>query len=105
MKMLVAGVKRIKGTSQKTGNAYDMPKVVGLVLVENVKNANMTISGYGYDASEVALDPECLESFSQCKFPCYLDLETDVVPRFGNFETVVVGFKAVQAQPLPAKAA
>jgi len=96
MKMLVAGVKRIAGTSKKTGNDYDMPRLFGLVPVEKVKNAGMEITGYGMEQSEMNLDPEALESFKQYegRFPLMLDLETDVMPRFGKFESVVVGVKS-----------
>ena len=99
MKMLVAGVKRIAGNSKKTGNDYDMPRLFGLVPIEKVRTATMEITGHGMEQSEMNLDPDCLDQFAKYegKFPVLLDLETDVMPRFGKFESVVTGIKGVVA--------
>ena len=97
MKMLCAGVEHMKGIGKESGNPYDMATMVGLVPVENIKHANGAINGYGYKVAEVQVAPDAVESFKDVKFPCWLDLETDAIPRMGKFETVVVGFKPVQA--------
>lgn len=91
MKMHVAGVKVLTGTSKKNGQPFVMATVFGLVPVENFAKADLAARGFGFEPSEVALDPDAVEAFKDVKLPALLDLETDAVPRFGKYETVVIG--------------
>lgn len=97
MKILVAGVQRIAGTSSKSGLPYDMCNVICLVPVEAVANAKMNLTGTGYKVMEIPLDPVCLPTFAGHKFPCVLDLDTEPRPRSGKVETVVTGIAAAAA--------
>lgn len=97
MKANVAGVKRMAGTSAKSGNAYDMCNLTLLVPVEQVNNPKMQVNGAGFATMEMPLEVEALPAFMNIKYPATLDLETDVRPRAGKPETVVVGIKSAPA--------
>lgn len=92
MKLQVLGVKRIKGTSSKTGNDYDMCALYALAPMESIKNANMQITGYGYEVAELQLDPSIIDRFEKIRFPAHLTLETEARAYRGKFESFVVGF-------------
>lgn len=98
MKALVCGVRRMAGIAKSSGNAYDMCNITLLVPVEIVNNAKMQINGAGFSVMEMPLAVESLPAFMNLKFPCQLDLETDVALRAGKPETVVVGVKAALAK-------
>lgn len=92
MKLQVLGVKRIKGTSQKSGNDYDMCSLYALAPMESMRNANMQITGYGYEVAEMPLDPQVIDRFEKIRFPTTLTLETEARAYRGKFESFVVGF-------------
>lgn len=92
MKLQVLGVKRMKGIAKATGNEYDMCSLFALAPVETVRNANMQISGFGYEAAEMRLDPQIIDRFEKMRFPVMLTLETDARAYMGKIESVVVGF-------------
>lgn len=98
MKMTVVGVQRISGTAKASGNAYDMCNVMGLVPIEVVNNAKMQINGAGMKVMEIPLDPAALPEFMSLKFPSTVELVTDVRPRSGKLETVVVGIAPALAK-------
>ena len=96
MKLFVAGVERIAGTS-KAGSPFDMCNIHALVQVEPMQNAKITIQGSGLKAMDIPLAPEALPEFLPLasKMPCWMDVTTEPRPRGGKFETVVVGLQAV----------
>jgi hypothetical protein len=98
MRVHALGVYRMNGTSKKSGNAYDMAKLVIQVPVEIVATQTMKRVGHGYGAKELDLEPEALAKFGQFSYPCDLDLEIGSrVSAFG-LEAVVIGAKvAVKA--------
>lgn len=93
MKLHVLGVKRISGTSSKTGNEFDMCNLVGIVPVQTGGGKSTRVEGYGFETAEVPLEPEALPQFAGIKFPAQLDLETDSRPYMGKLETVVTGIR------------
>lgn len=94
MKLHVLGVKRIQGTSSKTGNEFDMCRLFAMVPIE--PNGGKTkIQGFGFELAEMELDPAALPKFNNLTFPCTLELLTDSRPFMGKLETVVVGFNTV----------
>ena len=95
MKMLVAGVQRVKGTS-KGGSAFDMCNLIALVAIEPFNNGKVNVSGTGFKPMELPCEESVLPLIAANKFPCVLDLNTEPRPRAGKLETVVVGFA-----PLP----
>lgn len=100
MKMKVAGVQRIAGTSKSSGAQFDMCNLLILVPVENVNNAKLQINGTGFMVREMPCAKEALVKFMQIPvdaFPVDLEIETEARPAMKGFETVVVGFKAPAA--------
>lgn len=93
MKLHVLGVKRIHGTSSKTGNDFDMCNIVGIVPVQTGSGKSTKVEGYGYETAELPLDPEAIPQFATVKFPAQLDLETDSRPYMGKLETFVTGVR------------
>jgi hypothetical protein len=98
MKIQVLGVKRIKGTSKKTGNDFDMCFLYGMVPVQVGGSDAVKITGHGFEVAQMELDPEALEAFKSVNFPAQLELQTDSRPFMGEFKTVVCGFE----KPAPA---
>lgn len=94
MKLLCAGVKILNGIGKASGQPFSMPRLFGLVPVENFKKEKVQAEGYGFEVSEIELDPACLPAFAKINFPATLDLETDVMPFMGEFKTVVVGIRS-----------
>jgi len=92
MKLQVIGVKRVAGTAKATGAPFDMCTLYAITPIENVNNGKLTVQGGGFELTEIALDPEALPSFQSLKFPCALELSTDIRPYRGEFQAVVVGF-------------
>lgn len=95
MKINVLGVKRITGTSSKTGNEFDMCRIYGMVPVQVGGSQKVSITGYGFEVAEMELEPEALEAFKAVKYPALLDLKTDSRPYMGEFKTFVTGFEPV----------
>lgn len=91
MKVFVAGVRRQNGTAKKTGNAYDMASVLTLTPISAAATSTYNKQGFGFEVAELDLNVSALPSFAHIKFPCELDLVTDMVMRFGRMVPVVVG--------------
>lgn len=92
MKIFVAGVERIAGTS-KAGSPFDMCNLHALVPVEPMGNGKITIQGSGLKVMDIPLDVHALSTFLPLasKMPCWMEVQTEPRPRGGKFETVVVG--------------
>lgn len=99
MKLTVLGVKRIQGTSSKTGNPFDMCNLIALTPIAPF-SGKVTVQGFGFETMEVSLDPNGLAAFAayQGKFPATLELETESQPFMGKLETVVTGIKSSVAR-------
>lgn len=93
MKATVIGVVRRVGVGKESKKAYDISTLHMLVPIAPVARENMQVSGYGFEVMECELHPDALQSFAGIKFPAVLDLETDMVPRFGKLQIVVAGIK------------
>lgn len=97
MKAFVIGVKRIAGTSRKSGNEFDMCRVMIGSPIQAVQNDSLTVQGFGYEVNEIPLDVEALAQFRTVRLPAMVDLETDNRPFKGKLEVVVVGVRAAVA--------
>ena len=82
MKVLVLGVVRMSGTSNKSGSPkpYDMTRLSYAVPISPVASNNRTVIGAGFEAKDLDLDPDCLSQFSEVKFPATLDLDVQPNP-------------------------
>lgn len=89
MKMQVQGVKVLKG--EKDGNPWDMSAVLIQTKIESFQNAKVTVSGYGFEVTEMPLDASCIEQFKNIQFPALIDLDIGQRARMGKFESYVVG--------------
>lgn len=61
--------------------------------IENISNANVKITGYGFDVSEMGVLPEALPQFSGLKFPCSVELILDLANYRGKVDTVISGIR------------
>lgn len=96
MRVTAHGCYFMKGTG-KTGNAYDMAKLICRARIENVATVKMQKGGYGYEFNELDVDPGAVSKFN-FDFPpegLELDLEVDSVVRFGRLQSMIVGCKKV----------
>lgn len=95
MKLNILGVKRIYGTSSKSGNEFDMCNVFGIVPLQTGGGKSTKVEGYGFEVAELPLDPAALPLFRDIKYPAMLELETDSRPYMGKLETFVIGVKPI----------
>lgn len=89
MKMQVLGAKVLKG--QKDGNDWDMSSILVQTKIESFQNQKVTVIGYGFEVTEMPLDPSCIEQFKNIQFPALVDLDIGQRARMGKFESYVVG--------------
>lgn len=89
MKMQVLGAKVLKG--QKDGNDWDMSSILVQTKIESFQNQKVTVTGYGFEVTEMPLDPSCIEQFKNIQFPALVDLDIGQRARMGKFESYVVG--------------
>jgi hypothetical protein len=82
MKVLVLGVSRMHGLSQKSvpPKPYDMCRLAYATPLEPVTSANRTLLGFGFEPQDVDLSTDALNDFSGIKFPCYLDITVEPNP-------------------------
>jgi hypothetical protein len=82
MKVLVLGVSRMHGLSQKSvpPKPYDMCRLSYATPLQLVEGANRTMAGYGFESQDVDLDTSALESFKDIKFPSVLDITIEPNP-------------------------
>ncbi len=79
-KLVVLGVFHTHGVSKKTGAPYTISKVTYGRAITSLKTEQRSVSGYGFEAQDMDLDPSCLPSFSDVKFPSVLDLKIECQP-------------------------
>lgn len=91
MKVHVLGLKDVSGTSEKTGNDFDMGTLFAMVPIENFSNKKVTVKGYGYEPGEMPIDPKCLEQFANFKYPCTLELVLEPSLYRGKISQIVTG--------------
>lgn len=99
MRVTALGAYGMKGTSKKTGAAYDMAKLVIRVPIESIAQQNMQRAGYGFTVNELDMEPESLSKFN-FNFPpegIEIDLEVGSTVRFGRLQAIITGCKRVQA--------
>jgi len=89
MKMHVLGAKVLKG--QKDGSDWDMSSVLIQTKIETFQNAKVTVTGYGFEVTEMPLDAACIEQFKNVTLPGIVDLDIGQRARMGKFESYVVG--------------
>lgn len=89
----VIGVSRMQGVGKTSKAPYDMARVLVLNQVKPFSKEGLTISGYGFEVAEVSLHPSAIEQFAGMKFPCQVDLDTDMETRGGKLTPIVVGVR------------
>lgn len=91
MQVTVLGVRRMQGVGKMSKQAYDMATLMVLQPIKPFSKEGLSISGYGFEPSEVPLKVEVIEQFSGFKFPLVLDVETDMENRGGKLQAIVSG--------------
>lgn len=93
MKVQVLGIKSISGHSKEKGNPFSICNLLVVLPIENLNNANVQITGYGFETSEMTVLPEAFPQFRELKFPCMVELSLTVANYRGKIDTVVSGFR------------
>lgn len=93
MKVTFVGATRRKGTSSKTGNAYDMCMFFYAVRVESVNKPSMQYYGHGYETKEMELNPDALDQFKDVKLGQEIDVSVEPKPTNPRF-TWICGLNA-----------
>jgi len=91
MQVTVLGVRRMQGTGKVSKQPYDIATLMVLQPIKPFSKEGLTISGYGFEPSEVPLKVESLDQFSGFKFPCVVDVDTDMENRGGKLQAIVCG--------------
>lgn len=94
MKVTVLGVSRMQGIGKASKQPYDMARVLVLNPISSFSKEGLSISGFGFEVSEVSLQADKLSLFAGFKFPCELDLVTDMESRGGKLTPIVTGLHA-----------
>jgi hypothetical protein len=99
MEMIVSGVKGVAGNAKATGNPFEMCAVKVMLAIERGKFGSVTITGYGFEESEIPCTPEAIVAFKQFegRFPLKVLLEVDQRFFRQKLESVVVGVKPIVA--------
>lgn len=99
MRVQCLGAYFMKGTANKSGQPYDMAKVVIRTPIETVVSQKMQKGGYGYSTNELDLEPGALKHFNMAFPPegIELDLEVGAEVRYGRLQSIVIGCKRVPA--------
>lgn len=98
MRVTALGAYFMKGTSKKSGAAYDMAKLVIRQPIEIVASPTMQKGGYGFQTTELDMEPEAMSKFN-FNFPpegVELDLEVGSVVQYGRLQAIITGCKKVQ---------
>lgn len=93
MRVTAFGAYFMKGTSKKSGAAYDMAKLVIRQPIEMVSTATMQKGGYGYQTTELDVEPEALKQFN-FNFPpegIELDLIVGAKVQYGRLQSIITG--------------
>lgn len=93
MKAQILGIKHITGISKEKGTPFTLCNALIALPIENLTNANVQITGYGFDVSEMAVLPEALPQFSGLKYPCSVELVLDLAAYRGKVDTVISGIR------------
>lgn len=93
----ILGVSRMQGVGKTSKAPYDMARVLVINQIKPFSKEGLTISGHGYEVAEVALHPAAMEQFANLKYPCEVDLETDMETRGGKLTPIVTGLRAKAA--------
>jgi hypothetical protein len=112
-RFIVKAVYRSTGFAKETGNPFDMPRLISLSDFQSISKKGKRVvdgvqvdaityqrQGAGLDDCELAISeafyPKLLgffiNEFAQKRAPIVMDLETSVIPRGRNSETVIVDF-------------
>lgn len=91
MRVRARGAYTMKGTSSKTGNAYDMCNLVIETAQETVGRQKMTRVGLGWDQKELEMSHECFAEMQSMglMFPLELDLEVGHRVGFSGLQSVI----------------
>lgn len=97
MRVKARGAYYMAGTAKKTGNAYEMCKLVIEVGQETTANANMKRIAMGLDQKELDMTPTCFERMKGMglSFPCELELVVGSRVGFRGLESVIDEVKPV----------
>ncbi len=93
MKAQILGVKHISGISKEKGTPFEICNALIALPIENVSNASVKITGYGFDVSEMGVLPEALPQFAGLKFPCPVELVLELANYRGKVDTVISGIR------------
>lgn len=100
MKALVMGVVSLSGVSKKNGQAYSFANLNLMQPIKERSGDTTTLVGGGYEQMQLQVEPDAVSKFRALRFPCELELLTDMRAYNGKVEVIVCGFA-----PAPVKAA
>ena len=97
MSYQVIGVKQIAGQKKDGSGPFEMNQLFVRVPIE-VGAGKVKVVGYGFECGTMEIEAEVIPKMATVQFPADLELETEQKFIFGDFRSVVVGFR------IPAKA-
>lgn len=96
VRMKVLGVARRSGVSGKTGNEYDMTRLLVLGPIDSGTFGKMTVDAAGCEATELEAEPSVIDALrSVTQWPCECDIDVQPQMHRGGFRSVVVAVKPV----------
>jgi len=92
MSYRILGVKQIAGPKKDGSGPFEMNQLLVIIPIEP-SQGKIKVIGYGYEVGEMEIDPAVIPKMATVKFPAELELETEQKFIFGQFRTLVTGFK------------
>lgn len=93
MQATVIGVKRIHGIGKESKKPYDMSRFIILNPINESKNDNFNLHGFGYEAIEAEATSEAIAAMQGIKFPAQIVLATEQRVVSGKLATVITGLQ------------
>jgi hypothetical protein len=98
MKLFCAGIKRGHGVGKESKNPYDMMNMLTLAPIQAGKMGGMTVEGFGFEQIEMpVMSAAVVQACAGVKFPCVLDVDTELRPYQGEYKTAITGFTQAKA--------
>ena len=94
----VLGVKQIAGPKKDGSGPFEMNQL-GVIVPIEPGDGKIKVVGYGYEVGMMEISPEVIPKMATMKFPAELELETEQRFMFGEFRTLVVGFRPAVKGP------
>lgn len=91
MLAICLGLSKMNGKSQKTGNQYEMHRLLIAIPAKNVTSGSFNRFALGYETMDLDVSESAFPVMAGLTYPCRAELRMDHEPRGGKLVAVVGG--------------